>query len=312
MGSVGVSRWAELCSGSQLPAALLLEQLSHCFPGHILRLGPEKSLRSSSRCSSQPAFGGDVGLPPQAPPAGPGHRTCLLLSSLLQNEQILTLLWVDRCCGFGSPGIFQGPGKSANSNDGNFPRRIAVGFQDPPAGLRTSTFLLKPRSWWLLPPFPRGRRGGVCRRSAGGLWPLLTCRSSFQATGRRGGSWANTAELVSRGLVGPGDQQLLPLSHLPFPPAGRHSAQSLRGPTSTPVGNQGLWAFFSLPSGPQHSSVRLESEPPDLGPPERPSGASSLGVGDGVPVLGGEFLAAQTSLWPWALISIYRDTKTGT
>lgn len=52
MGSVGVSRWAELRSGSQLPAALLLEQLSHCFPGHILRLGPEKSLRSSSRCSS--------------------------------------------------------------------------------------------------------------------------------------------------------------------------------------------------------------------------------------------------------------------
>ena len=167
-----------------------------------------------------------MGFPPQAPPAGPGHRTCLLLSSLLQNEQILTLLWVDRCCGFGSAGMFQGPGKSANSTDWSFPRRIAVGLQDPPAGLRGQlvegtylqlTFLLKPRSWGLLLPFPGGQRGGVCRRSAGGLRPLLTCRSSFQATGRRGGSWPNAAELVSRDLVRPGDQHLLPLSHLPFP-----------------------------------------------------------------------------------------------
>lgn len=214
-------------------------------------------------------------------------------------------------CGEGNEGMGQVPAVTGRCPGGD-PAPPA-----PPARFihsrpRPTISLFSDRSWWLLPPFPRGRRGGVCRRSAGGLWPLLTCRSSFQATGRRGGSWANTAELVSRGLVGPGDQQLLPLSHLPFPPAGRHSAQSLRGPTSTPVGNQGLWAFFSLPSGPQHSSVRLESEPPDLGPPERPSGASSLGVGDGVPVLGGEFLAAQTSLWPWALISIYRDTKTGT
>lgn len=86
----------------------------------------------------------------------PPSPMCLSFGSLLQNKQILTLLWVDGLPQFWQPKRFfkaqrRDREKSTNSSDLNFPWRIAVEFKEPEIGNQTWTFLListeKPKYW---------------------------------------------------------------------------------------------------------------------------------------------------------------------